>query len=107
MKGLSLFFKEFKEFYRFFRIDKNEREIVFYSEDIASYSYFEGIVNFLTTHYGLKVYYVTSDPSDPILSEKRTNINVASPKSPINPKTEINTSGTSVNCKDTFQLNSI
>jgi YidC/Oxa1 family membrane protein insertase len=66
---------ELRSFYTFYRkIPKNEREIVFYSEDIASFRYFEGLIDYLTTEENLKICYITSDTSDPILSQKRSNI---------------------------------
>ena len=74
-KKLRLFIQEIKSFYVFYlKIDKSERDIVFYSEDIASYAYFEGVIDHLTTKENLKIYYITSDISDPILSQRRANI---------------------------------
>lgn len=69
------FLRELRSFYTFYRkIPRNEREIVFYSEDIASYRYFEGLIDYLTDKENLKICYVTSDISDPVLSQKRPNI---------------------------------
>lgn len=67
--------RELKSFYTFYRkIPKNERQIVFYSEDIASYRYFEGLIDYLTNKENLKICYITSDTSDPVLSQKIHNI---------------------------------
>jgi len=75
MRGVILLWKEIKELYTFFKKTKKiERQIVFYSEDVASYTYFEGLINHLTNHYKLKIVYVTSDSSDPILSTDNPHI---------------------------------
>jgi len=74
MKGLSLFLKEFKEFYNFLRIKKEEREVVFYSEDASYFTFFEGIINYLNTNYDIKFCYVTSDINDPMLSKEEAKI---------------------------------
>jgi len=75
LRKICLIIQEFKFFYIFFRrIDKSEREIVFYSEDIVSYSYFEGLIDYITNNENLKICYITSEFSDPILSQEKTNI---------------------------------
>ncbi len=72
---LVRFFKEFKSFWVFYKkIDKRERDIVFYSEDGGSYSYYEGLIDYLTNRENLKICYITSDIYDPILTKTKTNI---------------------------------
>ena len=44
----SIFGKEHKELEKFNNLDSDERSIVFYSEDISSFVYFEQIIHELT-----------------------------------------------------------
>lgn len=68
--------RELKNFLRFFLTEKPSREIVFYSEDTASYRYFEGIIEYLTREFSLPVCYVTSEPRDPLFSADKPRLNV-------------------------------
>lgn len=77
MKSVKNIAKEIRSFYSFYReLRKDERDIVFYSEDTASYNYFEGLIDYLVDVEGMKVCYITSDISDPLLRQKRKNIKV-------------------------------
>jgi len=72
LRKLGRFLIEAGSFYSFFRrTEKSRRDIVFYAEDTASYGYFEGLVEYLINTEGLKIAYVTSDPSDPLLRLKQ------------------------------------
>lgn len=80
--GLSSFIEEIKSFWVFYnKMHKSEREIVFYSEDAASYSYFEGLIEQLTTKNKMKICYITSDRNDPLFEQKMINIKVLHIKS--------------------------
>ena len=69
--------KELNSFWSFYRkTTPIERRIVFYAEDITSYSYFEGLIKQLTEGENQKICYVTSDFHDPILTEDRSNVHV-------------------------------
>lgn len=72
--GASLFLKELMEFYRFYKTDKKERQIVFYLEDRSYYTFFEGLITELADKQKMKGCYVTSDPSDPMIYQKKENI---------------------------------
>jgi CDP-glycerol glycerophosphotransferase (TagB/SpsB family) len=79
---LSSYIEEIKSFWFFYnRMRKSEREIVFYSEDAASYSYFEGLIKQLTTKYKLKICYITSDRNDPLFEKNLINMKVLHIKS--------------------------
>ncbi len=73
MKNLTLL-DEVKDFFRFFSIDKEDREIVFYSETAGDISFFGSVINELIETHSKKIYYITSDPSDPLLSSERKNL---------------------------------
>jgi YidC/Oxa1 family membrane protein insertase len=65
-------FTEVISVYVFFRrIEKRQKEILFYSEDNASWNSFEGLVEYLTGKLRLDVCYITSSFNDPRLTEKR------------------------------------
>ncbi len=71
------FLKESYSLFRFLKkIDKNDREIVFYAEDSQSYVYFEGLIDQLTRKSGLTVYYATSDIEDPLFKSDNPNLKV-------------------------------
>ena len=73
-KVFMMFMKEWKEWRRFQAMDPDMRSIVFYAEDSASMVHFDPIIAELTGTMGLKICYLTSCPSDPILSTKNENI---------------------------------
>ena len=67
--------KEISELYRFFyKTPKEDREVVFYSENEGYRSYFEGIIDELILKHNQSICYVTSDPKDAMLSEVNENI---------------------------------
>ena len=67
--------KELKSFWTFYkRTSSSDRRIVFYAEDIASYSYYEGLIRQLTDKENQKICYITSDLNDPLLIEDRFNL---------------------------------
>lgn len=71
---MSMALKPICDFIRFFKIDKRNRNIVFYSENESFYNFFSGMIDILTNHYDKTIYYVTSSPSDPILSTTNKRI---------------------------------
>jgi YidC/Oxa1 family membrane protein insertase len=77
MKFISDFlqiYREVSSIRSFFKINKNNREVVFYSEDKGSYTYFEGLIDYLTNEAGKDVYYATSDENDPLFNLKNKRI---------------------------------
>jgi len=65
---------ELKELSKFESLDRSECSIVFYAEDEYSMSHFELILNELVNNFGMKVCYVTSSKTDPILQSKNEKI---------------------------------
>jgi hypothetical protein len=63
------FFKSITDLFKFFKTPINERQIVFYSENKNSYEFFEGLINELLLNK-YKIFFITSDYSDPILKHK-------------------------------------
>ena len=70
----SVFGNERKELEKFNKLDLDERSIVFYSEDISSFVYFEQIIHELTEKMGCQICYVTSAKDDPILTSQNKRI---------------------------------
>lgn len=70
------FLEEIANLYRFWRIPKEERELVFYSEHKDYYPYFEGIIKELVDGCNQTLCYVTSDPADPILQKSEPRIKI-------------------------------
>ena len=67
--------RELKDFLVFFlRTAEKEKKIVFYAEDASYYIYLEGLVERLTTVEDVKISYITSDISDPILYAQKKNV---------------------------------
>lgn len=75
ISDLLQIYREASSIRRFFKIIKNNREVVFYSEDKGSYTCFEGLIDYLTNEAEKDVYYVTSEKSDPLfnLNNKRVH----------------------------------
>ena len=65
---LSLFWQALKGLRDFNALDTNDREIVFYAEDSASWVFFEPIIKELLETHGKKICYLTSSADDPILT---------------------------------------
>jgi YidC/Oxa1 family membrane protein insertase len=74
MRSLNHLFLELKNFYCFFKLDKSERNIVFYSEREGYYPFFEGLINQLVHKKGQPIVYITSDLKDSILNSSENNI---------------------------------
>jgi len=70
----SMFDKEKNDIEKFNQLDLDERSIVFYSEDISSFVYFEQIIHELTEKMGRQICYVTSAKDDPILKNQNEKI---------------------------------
>ncbi len=71
---LRYFFREIKEIIRYYCVGKENRQIVFYSEDIASYTYFKGIIDELTQKHMKNICYITSDKNDPLLNSNNDRL---------------------------------
>ena len=69
-----IFDKEENDIDKFNELDLDKRSIVFYSEDISSFVYFEQIIHELTETMGHQICYVTSAKDDPILKSMNKNI---------------------------------
>ena len=65
---------DWKELKRFEKLDKKDRSIVFYSENEYYFIYFQPIVEKLTQKYDMKICYITSSKTDPMLTCKDKNI---------------------------------
>jgi len=65
---------DWKELKRFEKLDKKDRSIVFYLENEYSFIYFQPIVEKLTQKYDMKICYITSSKTDPMLTCKDKNI---------------------------------
>ena len=65
---------DWKELKRFKRLDKKDRSIVFYLENEYYFIYFKPIVEKLTQEYDMKICYVTSSKTDPMLTSNDKNI---------------------------------
>lgn len=66
-KKLSAFLREFKDYNRFFaESNRQNRQLVFYSEREIYYQYFEGYIQYVLDNSDLDICYITSDPIDPI-----------------------------------------
>ena len=70
----SIFDKERNDIEKFNQLDLDERSIVFYSENISSFIYFEQIIHELTEKMGRQICYLTSAKDDPILKSEDKNI---------------------------------
>ena len=74
MKFNSDFKLEWNELKRFEGLTDNERSIVFYVENEYYYIYLKSILQELIKKYELKVCYVTSSKSDPLLKSNNENL---------------------------------
>jgi hypothetical protein len=64
---MKQFFKEVSDWFRFRKIPAADKRIVFFHENRQYYGYLEGLLRTLTETHGETVYYITSEPTDPIL----------------------------------------
>ena len=76
MKFSSSLKLEWKELERFDKSSDEDRSIVFYVENEHYTIYLKSLIETLVNEYGLKVSYVTSSKTDPLL--KSTNKNISS-----------------------------
>jgi YidC/Oxa1 family membrane protein insertase len=65
---------DWKELKRFEKLDKKDRSIVFYLENEYYFIYFQPIVEKLIQKYDMKICYITSSKTDPMLTCKDKNI---------------------------------
>ena len=65
---------DWKEVKRFKKLDQKDRSIVFYLENEYYFIYFQPIVEKLTQKYDMKICYITSSKTDPMLTCKDKNI---------------------------------
>ena len=65
---------DWKEVKRFNKLDKRDRSIVFYLENEFDFIFFKPIVEKLTQEYDIKICYVTSSKTDPMLTSNDKNI---------------------------------
>jgi hypothetical protein len=70
------FRQEISDYSRFLKTENNYRNIVFYSEDITYYAYFEGLIDHLTKVKDQKVSYITSNNKDPLFETSNKNLKV-------------------------------
>jgi YidC/Oxa1 family membrane protein insertase len=65
---------DWKEVKRFKKLDKKDRSIIFYLENEYDFIFFKPIVEKLTQEYDIKICYVTSSKTDPMLTSNDKNI---------------------------------
>ena len=65
---------DWKEVKRFKKLDKKDRSIIFYLENECDFIFFKPIVEKLTQEYDIKICYVTSSKTDPMLTSNDKNI---------------------------------
>ena len=64
----------FFDLIKFYKINPENRKIVFYVENETYYPFFSGVIDYLINKYGQKIYYVTSSIKDPILNQNNSKI---------------------------------
>lgn len=72
--SLTLFLSALKGLQDFNALDSDDCEVVFYSEDSASWVFFESIIKELVETHGKKIYYLTSSIDDPVLTHQKNGI---------------------------------
>ena len=65
---------DWKEVKRFKKLEQKYRSIVFYLENECDFIFFKSIVEKLTQEYDMKICYVTSSKTDPMLTSNDKNI---------------------------------
>jgi len=65
---------DWKEVKRFKKLDQKDRSIVFYLEKESDFIFFKPVVEKLTQEYDMKICYVTSSKTDPMLTSNDKNI---------------------------------
>jgi hypothetical protein len=71
---LKSFLKAWKGFRQFFALHQDDRDIVFYAEDSASWVHFEAVLNSLISEHRRRICYLTSSLDDPILINSPSHI---------------------------------
>lgn len=71
---LNSFVSEYREMRRFQKLDRAERNIVFYAESSSYRGYLEPFIDRLVNNHGKSVCYLTSSPGDPVLRENRQGV---------------------------------
>ncbi len=72
---MKKFFRELSDYRRFTKKTQEEyKNIVFYAEHEGYYPNYEGIINELTGIRKQKIYYITSNPDDPIFKTENSRI---------------------------------
>ncbi|MGN0403571.1 MAG: membrane protein insertase YidC [Acetatifactor sp.] len=64
--------KEKEDYKKFFRV--KDMQLMFYSESAGFYKYFAGMIDYICENSDIQIHYVTSDPEDKILSDKREQL---------------------------------
>ena len=64
--------KEKEDYKRFFRV--RDMQLMFYSESQGFYKYFAGMIDYICENSDIQIHYVTSDPEDKILADKREQL---------------------------------
>lgn len=76
LPSLGLLRREFRDHFKFRDLDPSSRSVVFYAEDRAYYSYFEGVIRHLIDAHAIPVCYFTSDPDDPLFETRNPSLHV-------------------------------
>lgn len=71
MSGILFNFREMR---RFQKLNRSERNLVFYAESESYWGYLYPFIRYLTEKHGKTVCYLTSSPSDPVLKGKTSGI---------------------------------
>ena len=70
------FTNDWKNLRKFEKIDLNEKQIVFYAENLSSFNHFRLLIEELTINEKIKVIYVTSVSNDEIFKIKNENLKI-------------------------------
>lgn len=71
---VKAFLRAYRDLTRFRALAPEERSLVFYAEDAASWSHFEPILRALTGRPGRRVCYLTSSETDPALARRDASV---------------------------------
>ena len=67
-KELEPYKKQESDDYHRFLSDKEQKQLVFYSEGSGFYKYFAGMIDYVLKHSDIVIHYITSDPKDAVFS---------------------------------------
>jgi YidC/Oxa1 family membrane protein insertase len=76
LRSVRHFGREIRDYQRFLDLEAATRRIIFYAEDAASYSYFEGLLGRLLESGDHPICYFTSDLEDPIFEQRGPSLQV-------------------------------